>query len=139
MAGLNLIHDVGYIDSAMTCSARQMVFGNEVIGMVKHFLKGITVNRKTLAREVIEAVGPGGHFLEHQHTLDHFRRELWFPKMMNRQNRGDWESDGSKDMAARITEETIRILKHHEPQGLDDKILGELDEIRKRGERELVS
>lgn len=139
MAGLNLIHDVGYIDSAMTCSARQMVFGNEVIGMVKHFMKGITVNRKTLAREVIESVGPGGHFLEHQHTLDHFRRELWFPRLMNRQSRGDWENDGSKDMAAIAAEETRRILDNHEPQSIDDKIAGELDEIRKRGEKEIVS
>jgi trimethylamine--corrinoid protein Co-methyltransferase len=45
LAGLNLIHDVGYMDSGMTCSAEQMVLGNEVIGMVKHFMRGITVNR----------------------------------------------------------------------------------------------
>ena len=137
MAGINLIHDVGYIDAVMTCSAQQMVFGNEVIGMVKHFLKGVTVNRKTLAREVIEAVGPGGHFLEHQHTLDHFRNELWFPKLMNRQNRSDWEKDGSKDLAARATEATIQILDNHVPQHLDDNIIGKLEIFGKRGEVEL--
>ena len=139
LAGLNLIHDVGYIDSAMTCSAHQMVFGNEVIGMVKHFMKGITVNRETLAREVIASVGPGGNFLEHQHTFDHFKDELWFPEMMNRQSRGDWESNGARDMATISAEETTRILGSHEPQRLDGRIIDTLADIRIRGEKELLS
>ena len=37
LAGVNMIHDVGYIDSAMTCSPQQLVFGNEIISLVKHF------------------------------------------------------------------------------------------------------
>jgi trimethylamine--corrinoid protein Co-methyltransferase len=45
MAGLNLIHDVGYLEAGMACSCQQLVFGNEFISMVKHFMKGITVNK----------------------------------------------------------------------------------------------
>ena len=96
MAGLNLIHDVGYTDSAMCCSARQLVFGNEIVGMIKHAMKGIPVNRETIAREVMEAVGPGGQFLTQAHTMKHFRDSMWQSKLMNRQPRQKWLDAGAR-------------------------------------------
>jgi trimethylamine--corrinoid protein Co-methyltransferase len=138
LAGVNLIHDVGYIDSAMTCSPQQLVLGNEIISMVKHFLKGFMVNRETLAREVIEAVGPGGQFLDQQHTLNHFRQQIWQPQLMNRQTRAQWQQSGKKDISDRILKQTIEILENHQPLKLDDKIMDELEKIRVRGEKELI-
>jgi len=64
LAGLNLIHDVGYMDSGMTCSAEMLVLGDEVIGMTKRFMQGVEVTTETLAREIIQKVGPAGHFLD---------------------------------------------------------------------------
>lgn len=138
LAGLNLIHDVGYIDSAMTCSAEQLVFGNEVIGMVKQFMKVIPVNRETLAREVIESVGPGGHYLTQKHTLDHFRDVFWKPGLMNRMTREQWVEAGSKDMAEVVKEKTLAVMETHQPEPLDGKVIDELTRIRKRGEKELL-
>ena len=45
LGGLNLIHDVGYIDNGMICSTAQLVLGNENIGMAKRFIRGIAVNQ----------------------------------------------------------------------------------------------
>lgn len=138
LAGLNLIHDVGYTDSAMCCSPQQLVFGNEVVGMVKHFMKGITVNRNTLAREVIEAVGPGGHFLNEEHTLKNFRDQLWLSKLMDRHPRQEWQAAGAKDMAVRVGEEVVRILESHQPKELAGAVRDELIRIRKKGEKILT-
>ena len=135
---MNLIHDVGYMDSGMTCSPQQLVFGNEIIGMVKHFLKSFSVNRETLAREVIAAVGPGGQYLTQQHTLNNFRQQIWQPKLMNRQTRAQWQQSGKKDAADRIFKQAIKILENHQPLKLDDKVLDELDRIKVRGEKELM-
>ena len=44
LAGLNLIHDVGYMASGMACSCEQLVMGNEIIGMTRRFVEGITVS-----------------------------------------------------------------------------------------------
>ncbi len=85
LAGLNLIHDVGYLDMAMVCSPAQLVLGNEAIGMTKRFLEGIRVDQETLAREVIQTVGPGGHFLNEPHTVKHFRKELSRSELLTRQ------------------------------------------------------
>ncbi len=138
LAGLNLIHDVGYMDNGMVCSTAQLVLGNESIGMAKRFIRGIEVNRETLAREVIEKVGPGGHYLDQNHTYDHFKSELWMPGLMARSAYEDWENQGAKDMAARIQEKLEDIVKNHQAPSLPDKTLAALSEIKKKGEKELV-
>jgi len=138
LAGLNLIHDVGYIDNGMACSTAQLVLGNESIGMTKRFIRGIEVNRESLAREVIEKVGPGGHYLDQDHTYDHFKSELWMPDLMVRSAYDEWQNQGSKDMATRIQEKLEDIIKNHQAPPLADKTLAALSEIKKKGEKELV-
>ncbi|MDX2500301.1 MAG: trimethylamine methyltransferase family protein [Deltaproteobacteria bacterium] len=138
LAGLNLIHDVGYIDNGMVCSTAQLVLGNESIGMAKRFIRGIEVNRETLAVEVIEKVGPGGHYLDQDHTYNHFKSESWMPDLMVRSAYDEWENQGAKDMAARIQDKLEDIVKNHQAPPLSDKTLAALSDIKKKGEKELV-
>jgi trimethylamine--corrinoid protein Co-methyltransferase len=138
LAGLNLIHDVGYMDRGMICSAEMLVMGDEVIGMAKRFIRGIEVNTETLARSVIEQVGPGGHYLQEDHTYDHFRDQLWMPSLLARQNYEDWQNAGSKDMAQRIREKVIGLVESHEVPPLPDQTLAALAKLKQRGEAELA-
>ena len=137
LSGLNLIHDVGYMDNGMVCSTAQLILGNENIGMAKRFIRGIEVNQETLARELIEKVGPGGHFLDQNHTYDHFKNELWVPGLMTRSAYEDWQDQGAKDTATRIQEKLEDIVKNHEAPSLPDKTVAALKAIRQKGEKEL--
>jgi trimethylamine--corrinoid protein Co-methyltransferase len=139
LAGLNLIHDVGYMDNAMVCSAAQLVLGNEAIGWSKRFIRGVEVNSETIARDVIEAVGPGGHFLQQDHTVKHFRNELWRSKLLTRQSYVDWKADGSKDMSQRIQEKLRDIIENHRVPSLPDKTVAALNRIKEKGEKELAA
>jgi trimethylamine--corrinoid protein Co-methyltransferase len=138
MAGLNLIHDVGYMDRGMICSAEMLVMGDEIIGMARRFIRGIEVNTETLARQVIAQVGPGGHFLQEDHTYDHFRQELWMPTLMARESYDDWQQAGSKDMAGRIRDKVISLIQDHTGTPLSDKTLATLQKLRQQGEEELI-
>ena len=138
LAGLNLIHDVGYMDMGMVCAVEQLIVGNELIGMTKRFLRGFDISPEALAREVIASVGPGGNFLQTEHTLQHFRSELWRPTVFTRQGYTRWQETGAKDTAIRVREEIQRILETHRPPALGDKTLASLAEIKKRGEKELA-
>lgn len=139
MSGLNLIHDVGYMDMSMACSVEQLVLGNDIIGMTKRFLKGFEVSDEHLALDVISQVGPGGHYLQQPHTMKHFRKELWRSRVFTRQPFETWKEDGSKDVEARIREEIRRILSTHEPKSLPGSVLTELERIKTKGEKELTS
>jgi trimethylamine--corrinoid protein Co-methyltransferase len=139
LAGLNLIHDVGYMDRGMVCSAEMLVMGDEVIGMSKRFIRGIEVTAETLARSVLERVGPGGHFLQEEHTLRHFRDELWMPGLLTRQHYDVWRDAGAKDMAQRVADRVGELVESHEVTPLPDETLGALERLKQRGEEELVA
>ncbi len=138
LGGLNLIHDVGYMDNGMVCSTAQLVLGDENIGMARRFIRGIEVNRETLARELIGKVGPGGHFLDQDHTYNHFKRELWRPGLMTRTAYDEWQRQGAKDMAARIQDKLEEIVRNHQAPPLPDKTLAALIAIKRKGEKEMV-
>jgi trimethylamine--corrinoid protein Co-methyltransferase len=138
LGGLNLIHDVGYMDGGMICSAEMLVMGNEVVGMAKRFIRGIEVNQETLAREVIQNVGPGGNFIQQAHTFRHFRNELWMPSLMSRHSYDMWRQRGAKDMGMRVREKVKEILDTHQVPPLPDKTLAALEKLKLTAERELT-
>lgn len=137
LAGVNLIHDVGYIDSAMCCSPLQLLMGNEIIAMVRHYLNGAEINPDTLATDVIEAVAPGGQFLTHPHTFKHLRASFWKPTLLNRQPRPQWEWSGAKAMKAVLQEKLAVILDTHRPLPMDADKRSEIERIKRMGLKEL--
>lgn len=139
LAGLNLIHDVGYMASGMACSLEQLLMGNEIIGMAKRFVDGITVNAETLAREVIESVGPGGNFLSNTHTVANFRKELWLPRLLDQQSIDSWLAAGGPDMQDRVRRDLERIVETHQADALDDKVQVELQRLQDEGCREILA
>ena len=138
MGGLNLIHDVGYMDMSMACAVEQLVLGNDIIGMAKRFLGGFDVSEEQLALDVISQVGPGGHFLQQKHTMQHFRKELWRPSIFTRQPMEARKAEGSLNVEDRVRKKIRNILETHQPLALPDKVLEDLERIKIEGEKELT-
>ena len=134
LAGANLVHDVGFIESGMAASLEQVVMGDEIIGMVRKIIGGIEVNKDTLALDVIDEVGPGGHFLGTEHTFKNFKKETWFPTLLDRQRYSQWEKDGKKTMGQRIKEKARGILINHVPEPLTENIIQQLDQLVNKAE-----
>lgn len=139
LAGVSIIHDVGYMDMGMACSCSMMVLGDEIISWVKRFTQGIEVNAETLAAEVIHNVGPGGNFLTQQHTLDHMRKESWQPGLFCKDSFDTWQKQGSKTLEERADEKVAHILETHKPEPLPDSTIQALQAIRKQGEIQLLN
>ena len=128
LVGGNLIHDVGYLDSGLTSSMQLMVACDEIIDMVKRILKGIQVDDDTMALNVINDVGPGGHFLEHDHTYTRFKNEIWRPKLVDRQNWEGWNALGAKRYGERAQERVNEILEDDTPL-MEEGMVKELQRI----------
>jgi trimethylamine---corrinoid protein Co-methyltransferase len=99
LAGTNIIHDVGYLEAGMSGSLEALVICNEIVGMVKRAVSGFEINDDTLALDMVKKVGPGGHFMEEDHTLDQFRKVIWYPSIFDR-NRYDERRDNLLQRAA---------------------------------------
>lgn len=131
LAGTNLNHDVGYLESGLTNSPEMIVLVDEIISQTRAFARGARVDAEALAVEVINAVGPGGDFLSHPHTLSHWR-ELWVPTVFDRQRLGPWEEKGSKSVNDRLREKTISLLDSHQVPALSDSANAEIDYVLKQ-------
>ena len=99
LAGLNIANGIGMADSLNTVRPELMVIDNEIIRMVGHILKGFEVNQETIPLGLIGEVGPGGNYLTTEHTLKHFRRELWFTRLWDRKPWTVWEKEGAMEVA----------------------------------------
>jgi len=129
LSGSNLVHDVGYLEYGLTASYEMLAMTNEIIGMVRRFTRGIEVNKETLALEAIDRVGPGGNFLADDHTLEHFRSELWFPEFLDRENRNAWENKGNKTLADKLNEKVRDIIEHYQSKQVPNQAKTEIDKI----------
>lgn len=129
LSGANLIHDVGYCESAISFSFNQMVLGDEIIGMARWFERGIEVNDTTLALDAIRRVGPGGQYLTDDHTLEHWRDEYWAPTLMDRRNLKAWTEAGAKTMGERIKDKIRHILAAHEVEPLAPEVRRQVDAV----------
>jgi trimethylamine--corrinoid protein Co-methyltransferase len=128
LAGAQMAHDVGYLDSGMTNSIEQIVICDEIISYTKAFMKEVEVNEETLALDVINQVGPDGDFLGNKHTLKNFRQD-WYPSLFERRNYDGWKKDGGKTMRQRAREKALEILAQHKPEPLPDAVVKSLDQI----------
>jgi trimethylamine--corrinoid protein Co-methyltransferase len=133
LSGGNLIHDVGYIEAGLTTSYEMLVAMDEVAGLVRRFMDGVEINQDSLALDVIDRVGPGGHFLEEDHTFRHFRHN-WFPRLLDRKSREDWEAAGSLTMRDRAVARVRTLLDHHQSPSLPASISTSLEAIIQRAE-----
>jgi len=129
LSGANLVHDSGWLDHGSVASPGYMVLVHEVIDMVDHFMRGIPVNDDTLAVDLIDKVGPGGHYLQEEHTFAHFR-EVWYPRLFDRTINARWLQQGAKRFEERLREQTQEAM-NHEPAPLPPDVLKELGQMAK--------
>ena len=121
-----MIHDVGYLEQGLTSSMEMMVASDEIIDMVKRILRGIPVNDETKALDLLDQVGPAGHFLDKDHTYRHFREEIWQPMLMDRHNWQRWQEDGGTSYRQRVHERVIQILEADTEPLMDEAMAQEL-------------
>ncbi|MFZ5819960.1 MAG: trimethylamine methyltransferase family protein [Chloroflexota bacterium] len=127
-SGGNLIHDVGYMESGLTCSYEMIVLTDELVAMTQNLVKGIQVNEDTLLVDEIDRVGPGGQYIATQTTLKHFR-EFWFPGLLDRKTRPTWLKKGGTDLGQRLNEKVQKILAEYKPKPLAEEKSKKLREI----------
>ena len=130
LAGINMISGVGALDLVNTFSLEKLVIDHEVCGTVLRLQKGIDCSPDSLAIDVIDELGPGGVYLDHEHTLERLRTESFMPStVLDRHDRGGWEAEGKKDTFARARERVKEIEETHKPEPLDDEREAKLNQV----------
>ncbi len=99
----------GSLLTGTTVAPEQIVLDADLFRAVKSMLKGMTVDDERLAYEAIKRVGPGGNFLDDEHTISWMRDEYYYSDVVNH----DGESGPS--MLDRAHEKVEQILADYKP------------------------
>lgn len=135
LAGVNMIFYPGTMDHALTVSLEGLVIDHEICGMISRILAGISVTDEKLGLDIIERVGPGGHFLNQKHTLRHLEEEHYLPKLGDRDSYEAWTKKGKQGVLEKARDQVKKILEEHEPMALDSALDKELLSIIKSVEK----
>jgi len=138
LSSTTLVHDAGFLDCADVGSLEMLVMIDEIIALARRVMRGIAVTEETLMLDLIDEVGPGGHFIATRETARRCRDEVWMPRLMDRTPWENWMANGRVTMLDQVRRRVRTILAEHEPPPLPEGAEGEIEAILEAA-RERVS
>jgi len=134
LAGVNSVSGPGMLDFVLTFSLPKLVFDNEVCGQALHFVREIRVLEDLPAADLVSYLRQNLHLITAPHTLKYWPQELYLTDpVIDRENRENWATAGSKDLYQRACEQVDRRLAAYAPFDTDAGIDAELRRLIKTG------
>jgi trimethylamine--corrinoid protein Co-methyltransferase len=138
LARPSLIGGAGGLSAVSVASMEQLVIDADLLSGLLQARDGINLSEDALAREAIRRVGPGGHFLEDEHTLRYLRQQYYFAQTANRLSPGAWEAEGKPDVRARATQRVNTLLSKPGQPVVPKAVVKEMRGLMKRAQEELT-
>ncbi len=138
LSGANYIwHVAGWLEAGLCCGYSKFVTDCEqLVGWYK-YAGGLSFDDFKEAMAAIREVGPAGHFLGTQHTLEHFESAFFMPSIMDFNSFEQWQAEGSKDHDTRGRDKARAMLAAYEEPKLEDGVAEGLRDFIARRESEL--
>jgi trimethylamine--corrinoid protein Co-methyltransferase len=128
-AGADIFGHMGISGVDQATLPAMLVLQCEVISYVESVLRDVEISDETLGLDVVEQVGPGGTYIDQEHTFAHFRRELWFPTLLDRSYYDAWRDAGALPLEERCTARAAKLMKTHVVEPLDPALERTLCEL----------
>jgi trimethylamine--corrinoid protein Co-methyltransferase len=137
-SGANYIwHSAGWNEAGMHCSVAKFIVDAEQCAMAHRMASGPKWSDFDEAMAAVSDIGPGGHYLGHQHTLDNFQSAYFMPEMFDNNSIEQWVADGSVEINERALKQARHLLSQYQEPTLDVAKNEELLEFIARREREI--
>lgn len=140
LSGVDVINGTGEIETSQLLVQEQIVVDHEIACMCKRFKDGIEVSDAKDYMDDISQVGPGGHFLMQPSTVKACRSDEFFlPKFSDRNTFEQWETLGNPTLYGKARNRVEEILASPPKNTLADDVIGKLEEIVRKANKELPS
>ncbi len=136
-SGADIFGHMGICGMDQGTSLDILVMQSEIISYLESTNRIINFDDDAFATDLINEVGPKGTFLNKRHTVKNIRKELWFPKLLDRGNYDTWLKTDSTDMEKRCCNRKEELLAKHEPTPLDEDVKHDLEKIIEDAKRNL--
>jgi len=128
-AGADIFGHLGISGVDQATSLEMLVLQAEAVSYVESVMRDIDCSDDALGLAEIDEVGPGGIYIDRDYTAEHFRSELWFPRLLNRDYYDAWLHAGALDIRERCRQQKEALLTKHVPTPLPDDLRQAFAEI----------
>lgn len=137
MAQADIFGHLGIAGVDQAGSLEMLLLQHEIIAYTEAMLREVDFSDEALGLDVLADVQGGGSFIEHEHTLARFRRELWFPDLLDRNYYQVWLDNGAQSTEDRCRQRVQELLATHEPEPLAPELAQAFDDIVAAAKRAL--
>ena len=130
--GPEFMPSCGLLGSYVGASLGKLVLDAELITQAKRFLTPMNPTRERLAVDVIAEVGPGGHYIEHPHTLENFRSEFFVDSLFQSLTYEQWGASGRYDEVQLAREKAQALIEGYQRPPMDQGLEAEIDAFVER-------
>lgn len=117
-AGADIFGHMGICGVDQATSLDMLVLQHEIIAYVESAMRDLAFTDEELGLDDLEHIGPGGTFIDREHTVRHLRRQLWFPALLDREFYQAWQDAGAAATEERCRRRKEHILANHRPEPL---------------------
>ena len=138
LSGANYIwHSAGWNEAGMHCSTAKFIVDAEQCAMAYRMMEGLRWDDFDEALNAIGDIGPGGHYLGHEHTQNNFQRAFFMPELFDNNSYEQWAAEGEKEITARGLDSARQLLSAYEEPAIDAATHDALLDYIARREREI--
>lgn len=134
LSGAEIVTGMGLRETYTLLYPESIILDDDIYHRARYALMNMEISEDSLALDVIQKVGPGGHFLAQKHTRKHM------PHTMKRGLTHQIGPEGKYRDPLEVAREKVEwILNNHQPEPLDKAKQTELTRILQAAEQELAN
>jgi trimethylamine--corrinoid protein Co-methyltransferase len=122
---VGLVPFVGDALGSMVFSPAIIVYANDIIQQVRRFRQGFVLEDAAVAMQDIAEVGPGGHFLLSDLTLNQFRNAYHQSDIFEKLTFDSWQEKGCPRAEDSLRSHTQQLLNECQPPANHDDLLAQ--------------
>ena len=130
LCGINSVSGAGMLDYVNCFSLEKLVFDDELVGHVQHFLRPVEVKDDLPTGALIDELLADNHLLTSEHTLERWPQDLYLPgPMVDRTNWEQWKMQGEHTLRDRARETIDELLEDYDVEPVAEDVHREIREL----------
>ncbi|MEO0991828.1 MAG: trimethylamine methyltransferase family protein, partial [Pseudomonadota bacterium] len=126
--GVNfMLHACGWLEGGLVASFEKFVMDADQLGILHRLAEAAPTNEDAQAMDALREVGPGGHFLDAQHTHRNYQSAFWRSDVLDYKPFETWLDEGAKDTATLARDRVKRLLDGYVAPPMDPATLEALE------------
>ena len=137
-AGADIFGHLGICGVDQASSLDMLLLQHEIVRYVESTLRELDFSDEAMGLDELERIGPGGVFIDTDHTAERFRQELWFPRLLDRQFYQSWLDEGGTSLEERCRVEKEQILHRNTTVPISEELDRDISAIVTNARKHLV-